>query len=411
MSLESYIKDATLQRKLESVKAYATENLLRFWQIHAPHFVDHGESHSANIESLLIRIIPELVLSKMTEYEIFLLLCGAWLHDIGMISKVQGESDKEVRERHHIKSRQLIRKALPEIQLNDDERYIIGEIAFYHRKAEDVNNAIEIYETQLGSVVSRVHIKFLCALLRLADGCEIANSRSSRKLLEISDLDEETKFHHEAHLHVSAVNFDLVSKEILVSLRVQNEQDKQLLESFLKAELEKELLSVKDVLAKYGINYLSVKLITTIDAFAAIMPKPLITAGPMSLEEKLFAIEKKTGYYPSMVLDQGLMIHVYYETISETTKELQSEVMSVIKIMCELFYDKKQIILTLNKIHDYTGTNAPVESEIITAAFSMDDLNKVKTKADLWNKLRFFKRRVEDIQFNDKVPINWQLIP
>jgi hypothetical protein len=222
VSLESYIKDPKLQKKLGIVKEFANKNILRFWQIHAPHFVDHGETHSSNIESLLQRIIPVEILGKMTEHEIFLLTCGAWLHDIGMISREANESEKDVREHHHTKSRLLIRRALPEIPLDDDERYVVGEIAFYHRKSENIDYAVETYPIQVGSDISKIRVRFLCALLRLADGCEIASPRSSRKLIQINKLDEEALFHHEAHLHVSAVEFDHNTNEIIITARVKN---------------------------------------------------------------------------------------------------------------------------------------------------------------------------------------------
>ena len=411
MDLSDNIKEPSLQRKLDSVKDYAKQNLLRFWQIHAPHFVDHGETHCSSIESLLVRIIPQAVLEKMTEHEIFLLSCGIWLHDIGMTAKETGETDEEVRENHHQKSRELIRNALPEIQLTDDERYVVGEIAFYHRKAEDINNAIEIYETQIGSTVSKIHVRFLCALLRLADGCEIAHSRSSRKIIQINDLDDEAKFHHEVHLHVSAVDFDTVAHENLVSARVKNNDDKVLLENFLKADVEKELLTVKEVLSKYGVDYATVKTSMIIDIYANAMPKPLTASTCLSLEEKLLAIEKRTGYYPTMVLDQNSSIHIYYETVSQTTKELQSEVVSVIRIVCELFFDKERIILTLNKMHNYTGTVGPVEPEIITVVFDMKDLHDCKSREALWTKLRFFRRIMNDRYLNNKARLPWRLVP
>jgi hypothetical protein len=411
MGLSDYLKDSDLQRKLDNVKDYTKQNLLRFWQIRAPHFVDHGETHSSSIESLLARIIPTTVLERMGEHEIFLLLCGVWLHDIGMISKEQGETDNEVREKHNVKSRELIRNSLPEIQLTDDERYVVGEIAFYHRKSEDINNAVETYETQFGSTVSKIRVRFLCGLLRLADGCEIAHSRSSRKLLQINDLDEEAKFHHEIHLHVSAVDFDNISQEILISARVKNDADKLLLENFLKADLEKELVTVKAVLSKYGVEYETVKPIITIDSFANAMPKPLTESTSLSLEEKLLAIEKRTGYYPVMVMDNEKTIHIYYETIAQTAKELQSEVISVIRAVCELFFDKERIILTLNKIHDYTGTIGPVEPEIVTVVFDIKDLNNARSKAELWAKLRFFRRMMNDRYLNNKARLDWRLVP
>jgi hypothetical protein len=105
------------------------------------------------------------------------------------------------------------------------------------------------------------------------------------------------------------------------------------------------------------------------------------------------------------------MVHVFYYTISQTSRELQDEVISVIRVIGELFFDKKRIIPTLNKMHDYTGTLGPVESEIVTVMFNMEDLSKFETKADLWNKLHFFKRARNDMYLNIKVPIVWRLVP
>lgn len=414
MSLQSLVQDADLKTKLEKVIKYSKENLLRFWQIHAPAFVDHGETHSQNIELLLSRIIPAPLNDKITEYEAFLLLCGVWLHDIGMLAKKTGESDKQIRENHHVKSRELIRKELPEIDLTEDERYIVGEIAFFHRKAEDITNAKEIFETVNGNSVSKVRVRFLCALIRLADGCEIAHSRSSRKLLEIADVDEEAKFYHEAHLHVSAVDFDIISHEITIYLRVKNQEDASLLSNFLKSDVEKELISVKNVLYENNIEYSTVKLDITIDELAEEMPKTEKTAKTFSLDEKLLEVEKRSGYYPSMVIDTEKQTHLFYETVAGTTKELQNEILSVIKVVSSLFLDKDRVILTLNRVHELSGTSSGFDVEVITVIaykidyelFRQDKLNQ----NDFWSKLVFFRRPVNDKFFNNKARFAWKLV-
>src|SRR4030042_1966663 len=413
MRLTSLIKDATLTKKLNRIKEYTKENLLRFWQIHSPHFVDHGETHCVNIESLLFRIIPPHVREKMSEYEVFLLLCGVWLHDIGMLAKTAGESDKQVRETHHIMSRELIRKDLSEIELTEDERYIVGEIAFFHRKVEDIGNAKEIFETQNGSVVSRVRIRYLCALVRLADGCEIAHSRSSRKLLEIADVDEEEKFPHEAHLHVSAVDFDYISHEIAIYLRVKNEEDALLLSNFLKGNVETELSSVRNVLCENDIDYSTVKTDITIDALAKEVTKAKIMPSSMSLEEKLVGIERATGYYPSMVIDTDAKVHIFYETIAQTTKELQSEIISVLGAVWHFFMDKERVIVTLNRIHDLSGTTGGFNVEIVTVVSErkyFEEFNRSTiTKNDFWSKSSFFRRAANDRFFNNKIQLPWKL--
>jgi hypothetical protein len=414
MSLVSLIKDPDLIKKLEGIKSYVNKNLLRFWQIHSPHFVDHGEVHCGNIESLLYRIIPSNIREKMSEYEAFLLLCGAWLHDIGMLSRQPGESDEQVRETHHKRSRELIRKELPEIDLTEDERYIVGEIAFFHRKIEDINFAKEIFETQISSsIVSKVRVRFLCALVRLADGCEIAHSRSSRKLVKIASLDEEAKFHHEAHLHVSAIDFDHVSHEITVYVRVKHQEDALILINFLKSNIEKELFSVKNVLGENGIELSSVKIDVTIDSLAEELPQSKSKPNLMSLEQKVVEMEKRTGYYPSMVIDTKPQIHIFYETIAQTTKELQGEIISVLEEVGHLFSEKAKIIVTLNRIHDLNGTASGFGVEIVTVVAETKDFEEyaksIIDKKEFWSRLGFFRRAGNDVFYSTKVPLSWKL--
>lgn len=414
MSLISLIKDPTFIKKLEGVKNYVKKNLLRFWQIHAPHFVDHGESHCENIESLLFRVIPANVVEKMSEYEIFLLLCGVWLHDIGMLSKQKKETDKQVRETHHERSRNLIRKELPEIDLTEDERYIVGEIAFFHRRIEDINLAKDIYETQVGSSLLKVRVRFLCALLRLADGCEIVHSRSSRKLMKITNVDEEAKFHHEMHLHVSAIDFDPVSNEIIVHVRVKHQEDASKLSALLKGNIEKELFSVKDVLLENGIALSTVKIDVTIDPLVEELPQSEIELKSMALEEKLVEIEKRTGYYPSMVIETEPFVHIFYETISQTSKELQSEVISFLEVLRPLFSGKKRILATLNRIHDLSGNTSGFNIEVITVVAKTKDMedytNGIVDKKEVWARLDFFRRAHNDVFFSNKSPIQWKLV-
>jgi hypothetical protein len=332
-----------------------------------------------------------------------------------MLAKNKGENDKQVRDTHHIRSRELIRRALPEIELTEDERYIVGEIAFFHRKVEDIGNAKEVFETQNGSVVSKVRIRYLCALVRLADGCEIAHSRSSRKLMEIADLDEEAKFHHEAHLHVSAVDFDNISHEITIYLRVESQEDALLLSNFLKGNIEKELFSVKSVLCENGIDYSIVKPNITIDALAEKMPKADIKPKSMSLEEKLVEIERRTGYYPSMVIDTDPGVHIFYETIAQTSKELQSEIISVLGVIWHLFMNKERVLVTLNRIHDLSGTIGGFDVEIVTVVAGRKDFEEFSrnaiTKSEFWSRLSFFKRATNDKFINEKIKLSWKLVP
>jgi hypothetical protein len=414
MSLRSRVRNNILNRKLQGIEEHVRKELLRFWQVHAPHFTDHGVTHCENMISNLDRMIPVDVKAEMEEYEVFLLLCGVWLHDIGMLVKRKGESLAQVRDVHHKRGRQLIRTSLDKLDLTDDERYVVGEMAYYHRKTEDLSNVKEIMEIQHDSIVSKVRPQFLCALLRLADGCEVAHSRSSRELVEIAGIDDEARFHHEAHLHVSGVGFDPITHEITVFLRVKKQEDAELLTNFLRSSLEKELSSVKEVLKRNGIDYSTVQCDVTLDPYAREMPRVPIKVKEMSIEEKLAELERRTGYYPSMLIDEGRRIHVFYETISQTRKELQNEIVAVLEKIWNLFPEKKIVILTTNKIHDPRGTIGESDPEIITVGSKREEFEGYQQesidKRELWNKLVFF-RKVSTDQFHKiRVKANWPLV-
>jgi len=415
VSLRSLVKDNALDRKLQGIEDYVRKELLRFWQVHAPHFTDHGITHCENLISNLDRMIPSDVKAEMDEYEVFLLLCGAWLHDIGMLVKEKGESLEQVRNRHHGRGRQLIRTGLDQLDLTDDERYIVGEIAFYHRETEDLGSAKETIEIQHDTTVSKVRLRFLCALVRLADGCEVAHSRSSRQLVEIAGLDDEARFHHETHLHVSAVGFDHISHEITVFLRVKKREDSELLINFLTSSLEKELSSVKDVLEAEGVDYSTVQCNIAIDRYAREIPaRAPIKPKEMSIEEKLAELERRTGYYPSMVIEEGGRIHIFYGTISQTRRELQREIVPVLEKIWSLFPGKDLVILTINRIHDPRGTVGELDPEIITVGSRKEEFNEYQQgkigNRELWSRLVFLRKIPRDQFHKIRIKTNWPLV-
>ncbi len=45
----SFLRNSDLQRRLGSIEERVRNEYLRFWQIHAPHYTDHGENHCNTI--------------------------------------------------------------------------------------------------------------------------------------------------------------------------------------------------------------------------------------------------------------------------------------------------------------------------------------------------------------------------
>src|ERR671914_121592 len=48
-------------------------------------YTDHTVRHSDSVVVILDRIVPDELLQKMNEWELYFLLCACYLHDIGML--------------------------------------------------------------------------------------------------------------------------------------------------------------------------------------------------------------------------------------------------------------------------------------------------------------------------------------
>ena len=99
-SLRSFLVNADLNNRLSSVEE-KLKGLLQFWQVHSPHYTSHGKDHCEAVERNLEEMIPYQNKVKFNEYEIFLLLCGVFLHDIGiMYANTTDEEKEEIRSSH-----------------------------------------------------------------------------------------------------------------------------------------------------------------------------------------------------------------------------------------------------------------------------------------------------------------------
>ena len=116
-----------------------------------------------------------------------------------------------------------------------------------------------------------------------------------------------------------------------------------------------------------------------------------------------------------MVIDLESRTHIYYETIAQTSKELQNEVLSVLNVVCDLFFDKQKVLITLNRNRELSGTIGEIYPEIVTLVVEIKDFDEFRKrqidKSQFWGRLKFFRRALKDRYFNAKIPIQWKLIP
>lgn len=263
-TLRSLIKDPGLLNRLVALDD-VMEKFLRYWQAHAPHFTDHGKRHCDGIEGFIGELLPDKTKDELDEYETFLLVCGILTHDIGMMYGLEGRTNQEIRENHHIYSRMIIKdpKMLP-VNLNEAEREIVGELAYSHRDRTDINDLLEKFPVsyQGPQGVPRtilVRPRFLAGLLRLGDACDIAHSRTVEEYIaQVIKFNSEAKAYHDCHRRITAIVSNEEDAVIEVWGRVTSNEDERILRAIVVRQLEREFESVRRILAKYDGKYMEV---------------------------------------------------------------------------------------------------------------------------------------------------------
>ena len=192
--------------KLDHIRNY----MVAVWSkgtIFHPLFTLHGEQHSRQVEQIIGHVLaPEhsdhhKLKNLLTMDELFFLLASAWLHDVGMITplkevekrKIAAEGLSEadwVREVHHERSRDYVMEHKDELHLETNEADSIGQVSWAHRVV-NLSDLPRDYP----------NLRFLGAVLRIADGLDISNVRTPPQLMELlkNDLNNTSRWHWVKH--------------------------------------------------------------------------------------------------------------------------------------------------------------------------------------------------------------------
>ncbi len=195
------------RQKLDFIQEYSC-NLWSKNTIYHPFFTLHGQKHSQSVVNILNQILDKKyyksLRQNLTDEQIFYLLASVWLHDVGMVTNLSDtellkirenkfSQEDYIRDEHHNRSRDYIKTHYAELKLKIEEAHYISEIAVAHRKI-DLLKIPENYP----------NIRFLGALLRLADEFDITSIRAPKELFEIEwqRMDELSRWHWLKHLCV-----------------------------------------------------------------------------------------------------------------------------------------------------------------------------------------------------------------
>ncbi len=172
---------------------------LEIW--HSPqhrHYTDHKpESHSERIIEKL-NAMSERMETPLREVEAFILLCAAYLHDIGMQMRPSaGMTLDEVRDQHHLLSREMIEGAIVapgrfrSVGLTREFTDEVALVSAAHRK---LNLASPDFETRPKSGQD-VRLRLLSAMLRLADALDLDDRRVIMDNLQLEEVSSTSRLH------------------------------------------------------------------------------------------------------------------------------------------------------------------------------------------------------------------------
>ncbi|AUB59386.1 hypothetical protein BK009_01025 [Methanobacterium subterraneum] len=228
MTLKSVLesKNKKLCYVLESV-AEKAELLLSRIVIDFPQYTSHDIKHSELVITRLDTIIPDNLKEKLDEYEIFFLLCSAYLHDVGManlkhIKDYCGDNADIIRENHHKRTCLFVKDYFGEAGLQDDTQgYIIGKICLGHRK-EDLHDT-DLFPPTYAYKNHKINIPLLASLLRVADELDITFERTPRLIYDNFDIsDEKSREEWQKHLKIHGVISTNNSPFIQCNARCEN---------------------------------------------------------------------------------------------------------------------------------------------------------------------------------------------
>lgn len=241
-------RDKELYGRLLQIRKRA-EPLLSYTHGKFPYYTPHDFFHSTNVEENLNWLIPDNIKDKMNSYEIFFLINAAWLHDWGMIG-THDEDPIKIRDEHHIRTEQYFDKMYDKLNLSEHEARIIGRISKGHRKV-DLNT--KEYDDIIFGQSIRIRRRFLSALLRIADECDITHSRTPEVIYYSINPNRASEIEFKKHLNITGIGQLNEKHKIYVSAIARDPKGAQTLREVV-SKIQHELDTIKVILAQNEIS-------------------------------------------------------------------------------------------------------------------------------------------------------------
>ncbi len=220
-----------LERRLDNIR----KSVHKLYDEHKrlpqlPGFTPHSHSHCQGVEDLIHRLIPGARFKKLREYERYLLLASAWLHDLGMIAGLldgdgSSPSMEQIRSRHHERSEDFIVNNPARCGITEEvDAPILGLLARLH--GDRIEEALE--QQNVGG--HEVRVRLIAAYLCLADALHIDASRAPSDAYAIClayNVPVATKIHWIKSRFVSGIHIDAEKHRIVLQFKKPNPSQEQ----------------------------------------------------------------------------------------------------------------------------------------------------------------------------------------
>lgn len=239
-------KNESLFNRLEPI-GNAARSVLTYTISKFPYYTPHDFSHSQNVEEILNWLVPDDIKTKMNGYEIFFLLVSAWLHDWGMVAS-ESENPEEVRKFHNVRTEANFEKLYDKIYLSHVEARIVGRICRGHRQEDLLDSKYD--DSFVGSNIL-VRVRFLAALLRIADECDVTANRTPEIIYYSLKPEGASEEEFQKHLSISGIG-KLTPYKLQISGIAKTPKGVEVIEG-VKNQIQNQLNSVKAILGSHGV--------------------------------------------------------------------------------------------------------------------------------------------------------------
>jgi hypothetical protein len=254
-----------------------TKEIWEKGEVNHTFFTLHGMKHSNAVIAILDRLVVGLNHEdQLNEIEKFCLLSAAYLHDVGMQHKYADDEKKigsisisknkpytiqdKIRDEHHLRSGHYIIKNREILGLDKKEVVIVRLISEGHRKEDLYSN---VYDDQVIGL-TRIRVRLLSALLRLADELDIDYRRAPETLYEMLKIymPDYSKIQWLKHHYVSGIIIEQTTKDgkralsILINSQYpEEEKGKEISKILILSPIQEKIEELEKIFLRCGLEF------------------------------------------------------------------------------------------------------------------------------------------------------------